>query len=149
MKTKLFFFLLACIVMGMVMPTFAVSPDKNKGDKTKTDNLSPSPLPPSPWYLTINVTDPKDSCTAYTNCTLGFFIEPVSPNCAAISATPTYTVPILWGQADYTVPIPDTITCVQVSIIVTGFCGGYPINTNTCCTCKTGYGNPCRLKICP
>jgi len=151
MKTKMFFFLMVWIVMGMVIPAFAVSPDKNKGDKTKTDNLSPSLLPPSPWNLYIHVVDASDStCYPALNCNLAFFWEPVSPNCAAIAVTPIGKVLFNFGQADYTVPIPDTITCVQVSIIdvTPGGCSSL-INTNTCCTCKTGYGNPCRLKICP
>jgi len=147
MKTRLVYFIMIYLVIGMVIPTFAISPDKSKGDKTKTENLTPAPLPPSPWYLTINVTDPKDTCYAYLNCTLAFFIEPVSQNCEALSANPFGTVPIHWGQASYTVPIPDTIQCVQVSIIdLLGTCNA-PFNSNTCCSCRGG--SPCVLRICP
>ena len=136
----------------MINPAFAVSPDKIKEDKAKKENLSPSPLPPTPWNLYIHVSDASDStCLAALNCNLAFFWETAgSDDCLPISATPTGKVPFHFNQSDYTVSIPDGVTCVRVSIIdlTIGGCS-YPINTNFCCSCKGGFGNPCRLKICP
>jgi hypothetical protein len=150
MKTKLFYFLMVCIVMGMVIPAFAVSPDKNKGDKTKTENLSPSPLPPSPWTLHIQVTDPSDTCYAILYCNLGFFISPLGANCEYPSATPTATVPFHYGQANYYVPIPDSIQCVQVTMIdlTTPSCYYLFYLNPPCCKCK-GDPTPCKFRICP
>jgi len=137
------------IVIGIVIPAFASSPDKNKGDKTKTENLTPSSLPPSPWNLYIHVTDASDStCLPALNCNLAFFWQTASLNCEAIFENPTGKVPFHFGTANYTVPIPDTIKCVQVSIIVLPPGCTSTINPNTCCTCKSGSGNPCILSIC-
>lgn len=135
------------IVIGMVIPAFADSP-RNKGDKTTTDNVSTSP--PSNWNVLIIVTDPKDTCSAYKYCSLEFFWQPGSlTNCTSVSATPTGTAPITWGQTNYSLSIPDSISCVRVMIIdPTGTCP-FPFNSNFCCSCRSGSGNPCYLKICP
>lgn len=133
----------------MIIPTFAISPDKNKGDKTKTDNLTSSLPPPPPWLLRIQVIDPSDTCLAILHCNLGFFIQPRSPNCGAWAATPTYTVPITWCKTPYYVPIPDTIPCVEVSIIVIRGNCPYKVSSNTCCTCNSGGQGSCSLQICP
>jgi|APCry1669188970_1035186.scaffolds.fasta_scaffold00834_2 hypothetical protein len=148
MKTNVFYILMTIIVMGMVIPAFAGSPEKKTGDNTKTDNLSPTPLPPSPWTLHILVTDPNDSCPAIQHCTLGFFIQPISPDCVALSTTPTWTQQFYPGTADYYQSIPDSIKCVQVSIFDLGGNCHYPFNSNTCCKCK-GDSQPCSLRICP
>jgi len=149
MKTKLFYILMTIIVMGMIIPAFAVSPEKNKGDKTKTDNLSPLPLPPSPWSLHIQVSDPDDNCYAVQHCTLGFFIQPINSDCTAFTEHPTWTLQFYPGTADYYQSLPDTIPCVQVSVcILQGFCTPSQINSNTCCECKD-RNQVCKLKICP
>ena len=40
MKTKMYLILLTCLVIGMIMPALAGSPDNNKGDKPKTENTT-------------------------------------------------------------------------------------------------------------
>lgn len=58
----------------MTIPAFAGSPN-NKGDKTTTENLTPSPLPPPGyWQAHIYVIDPTDTCGSYVNCQLAFYI---------------------------------------------------------------------------
>jgi len=145
-RTRIFYFLLVCISIGMVIPVFAVSPDKTKGDKIKVENLT-SPSPPSPWTLTIDVTDPNDSCAAYINCSLEFFVQPASSNCEAVLAYPSISIPIIWGTTSYTHSIPDYIPCVEVNIVPQPgtHCTGY--NLNSCCSCIGS--EPCKLRICP
>ena len=131
------------IIIGMVFPAFAVSPDKDKGDKTKTDNLVPSPLPPSPWTLTIHSLDRED-CP--WGCTYYFYIQAASsPDCKGLFADPPFApVQYYWGTTYYPVSIPHSIQCVYVSV---GGVGGYcRPSSNTCCTCKS---NPvCNLYVC-
>lgn len=151
MKTKLFYTLLTCFVIGMVIPTFAISPDKDKGDKTKADNLT-SLLPPPPTRnLIIQAMDPYDSCYAMIsgNCIIGFFIQPRGPSCGAVIENPNFTQQFVYGQAYYNQLVPDSIPCYQVSIIViSGNCTASDINANTCCKCR-GDNTPCKLRICP
>jgi hypothetical protein len=152
MKNKPISIFVIFIIMGMVMSTFAVSPDKTKGDKTKVDNLTP-PSPPSPWTLTIVVTDSYDSCSAYNNfgtaCSLEFILQPATSHCVGVLATPSISIPIVWGTKSYSQTIPDTIPCVDVSIVVKpGTQCNYSFNTNYCCSCN-GDSKPCTLKICP
>lgn len=73
MKTKMICLLMLCITIGMVITAFAGSPNKNEGDKTKTDCTSSTPPPPTTWDFNIIVTDPSDSCDAILYCNLGFF----------------------------------------------------------------------------
>ena len=141
MKTKIFITALTLIVIGIVIPTFASSPENNKGDKTKIDN--PAPPPPS-WTLHIQLVD-ITGCDAQ-NCNLGFLIEPADANCEAYG-TPIRTVIYEKGTNDYYPQIPDDYPCVIVRIIdLDGTCI-YLFNSNTCCKCK-GDPDPCKLKIC-
>lgn len=151
MKTKLFYFIVLSIVIGLTLQSFTISPDKNNRNKTKIANFLLTPPPPSPWLLKIEVTDPFDtSCAAYNHtggCNLAFFLIPAGSNCKPISATPNTTIPIVWGQSSYSIYIPDSIPCVQIQIVDVplGSCG-HPFNTIPCCTCRGG--NPCSFKIC-
>ena len=149
MKTKLFYFLMVIIVMGMIIPAFAVSPDKDKGDKVKTDNRALSPLPPSPWDLRIQVID-NDTCGAQ-NCNLAFFIQTATINCIGAPSVPPWSDIIRYhkGTINYSDRIPDYVSCVIVSIIDLGNPNcGYFFNSNTCCECQAD-NNVCQLKICP
>lgn len=135
----------------MVMSIFAFSPDKNNGDKTKAENLIP-PSPPSSWQLNIVVTDPYDSCAAYngngTGCNLEFFLQPATSNCVGVLAYPSTSIPIVWGTKSYSAAIPDTIPCVEVSIIpVPPSTCSYKYNKIPCCSCignSTCYFNICQ-----
>ena len=80
MKTK-FVFIQILVVAALSIHGFAGSPDKNNGDKT---NFSSLPSPPSPWTLTIDVTDPCDTCTAYPYCNLSFMLEAATANCKVL-----------------------------------------------------------------
>ncbi len=142
MKKIFFPFLMTFIVIGMVIPALAGSPN---GGKTTTGNLKQ--LPPSSWNLNILVTDPNDSCYAITNCNVGFLISWAFSNCAAISSIYNYTYPFTFGQARYSIAIPDTISCVLVSINP-GSCSPSDVNSNTCCECKSN-NQVCKLRICP
>lgn len=156
MKTKLFNLLLTLIVIGMVIPTFAVSPNKDKGEKTKsesvksenkTENLTPIPLPPPPtWNLYIHVLDAAGSCAAQAYCTFYFTIQQADANCKAIDVPFTH---VLYdpNQTDYIIPIPSDYTCVYVTITANPACS-YLYNTNSCCECKDN-NQICRLHICP
>ncbi len=150
MKTQLFYLLMLYIGIGMINPAFAVSPDKNKGDKTKTKNLTPVPLPPSPWTLHIVCLNPLDSsCYSGQNCgNIGFSIYPASPtDCHGIAANPWGFLAFNYGQVDYYQAIPDDIECVIVTINP-GSCPSSYFSSNTCCKCK-GDNTPCKLKFCP
>jgi hypothetical protein len=144
MKTKLFNLMLVCILMGILYPAFASSPDKNKGDKTKVEKLT---LPPPTWTLHIHVMDTANQCSAL-NCTgLVFLIQKSSNHCIALTTDPPIIVSYYPGTVDYYPSIPDDWPCVIVSIIDQGgSCG--PINSNTCCECKVN-NNVCKLYICP
>lgn len=150
MKTKLYYILVTIIVIGMVFPAFAGSPDKDKADKAKTDNLLPSSLPVPTWNLYIHITDDfsKDTCDAAKYCNLGFLIQPATTDCVGIPTDPPQKKPFYLGTYDYQYSISNDYPCVIVSIIdLTGNCT-HPINTNTCCTCKEN-NHVCNLKICP
>jgi hypothetical protein len=144
MKTKLFYLMVVCILMGMITPTFAFSPDKNKGDKSRSEDLTP---PPPTWTLHIYIMDTANQCTAL-NCTgLVFSIQKASNHCIAVTTDPPIIVTYTPGTADYLPPIPDDWPCVIVSIIDQGgSCS--TINSNTCCECKAN-NNVCKLYICP
>ncbi len=145
MKTNFLFILITCIVIGMVVPVFAVSPDKNKGDKTKAENLTPSPLPPSPWSLHIVVLDPCDTTCPFNQCSSWRFkLQPATVHCEGVLAIPPVYITHTWCQSDYYLSIPDTIPCVNVSIDPNGCSGSF--NPNTCCQCQNSP--PCTLKIC-
>jgi hypothetical protein len=148
MKAKLFYTLLTCIVIGIVIPTFAGSLGKDQGDKTKTDNLPEAPPPPPTWTLHIHVMDPPGSCDAQT-CNLRFIIQPATLDCHGIYAIPAIPLPYDPEQTDYYQQIPVDIHCVIVSIIddPVGFCP-YPFNNNTCCECEDS-NDVCKLHICP
>ncbi len=146
MKANFFFFLMTCIVIGMMIPAFAGSPE-NKGDKTKIDYLSLSLPPPSSWNLNIVVTDPNDSCYAYLYCNVYFLISWAYSSCQAISSIYNYTYPFTPGTYKYTIPIPDTIPCVLVSLTVAQPCSNPQVNSKTCCECLT-RDNICYLSIC-
>lgn len=149
MKTKLFYILMTAIVMGMVIPVFAGSPDKKQWDNTKKETPATSLTPLTDWTFNIIVTDPNDSCQAYKNCQLEFYIQAATAGCEGVSSYPTFTpIPIVKGQRSYQGPtVPSEIPCVKVSIIkVNPLCQG-DINSNTCCACFGG--GPCYLKICP
>ena len=148
MKTKLFYLLMLNIGIGMINPAFAVSPDKIKGDKAKTEILTPTPLPLSPWTLHIVCTDPTDTCYGLFNCgTIGFNINPANSGCHAIVAAPSGFKPFIYGQVDYYQSIPDTIPCVVVTINP-GTCNSNLFNSNSCCKCR-GDNTPCKLRFCP
>jgi hypothetical protein len=148
MKTKLFYFLMVFILIGMVIPSFAITPKKDNGNKSKTETLTPPP--PSPWQLNIQVVDACDTCAAmYSGCTIGFYIQHVSTNCIAVNASPYITPTFNYCQSSYSYSIPDSIPCVQVSLIFkSGGCNPNLLNTYTCCKCR-GDSTPCKLRICP
>ncbi len=148
MKTKLVCFIMVYLVIGMVIPTFAISPDKNKGDKTKTENLTPAPLPPLPWTLHIVCTDPTDTCFALFNCgNIGFNINRATADCHSAAANPLGFLAFNYGQVDYYQSIPDTVGCVIVTINP-GTCPSSYFSSNTCCKCR-GDNTPCKLRFCP
>ena len=149
MKTIVFYTFLICIVIGMMIPTFAISPDKNKGDKTKTEKLTPAPLPPTTWTLHIVCLDPMDTCWGLTHCGthVGFDIHPATANCEGVLAVPPGFLAFNYGQVDYYQSIPDTIQCVVVTIDP-GQCKPSYFSSNYCCVCSPG-STPCKLRICP
>lgn len=141
--------------MGMVVPTFAGSPEKKQGDKTKTDNLSPSPFSPlTTWDLYIRVSDPNDTCYAFyqNHCQLEFYIEAQTDNCVGSQAGygPWHQA-ISYGSGGYgPIAIPTEVPCVKISIInlsTSQLCKNAPLNQNTCCACQGS--NTCTLRICP
>jgi hypothetical protein len=146
MKTKVCYILMTIIVIGMVMPIFASSPDKIKEDKTKTENPTPAPLAPTTWILHIVANDPGGQCICPNNCNAGWEIHRASDDCHAI-ASPSVFVSFVCNQTDYYQAIPDSINCVVV-IINPGGCPASTFNTNVCCKCR-GDNTPCKLKICP
>jgi len=146
------------IVMGMVIPAFAGSPDKKPGDNTKKENpvTSPTPLPaasPAPlsdWTFNIIPTDPNDTCCAYENCNLEFFIQAATEYCEGVLTSPTFT-PITIHRPNRSYPgptVPGDIPCVEVNIVVVGSCNCPPpqVNSTTYCVCR---GNDCTPRICP
>ena len=145
------------IVMGMVIPVFAGSPEKKPGDKTKTDNLSPSPLSLlTTWDLYIVVTDANDTCYDYEygNCDLYFHIESETADCdGSITNPPPFDVPITWGNRNYgAFPISTDVPCVKITIISKKSptpCTNF--NHTPCCACP--HGQPpsatCYMRICP
>ena len=156
MKTKLFTLLMTLIVIGMVIPTFAFSPDKDKGEKSKketvnsenkTENLTPIP-PPLSWTFNVVVLDPYGTCGAQ-GCTLVFEAFPANANCEVQSAISVASAAYVPGTSTYLMTIPDQYPCVIVRIIDHTVHGcQYSFNSNWCCECK-GSGTDCRLYICP
>ena len=124
------------------MPTFAFSPDKNKGDKTRAEELTP---PPPTWSLHIHVMDTVNQCSELTSCTWGFFIESATIDCIGVSTwstTKTYS-PL---QQDYNISISDDYPCVIVRLVrLTGSCSFTPQET---CDCRAN-NQICKFKICP
>ena len=59
MKTKLFNLFVILILIGFVTPIFAVSPDNNKENKTKTETLAPNP--PAIVYINVSLTNNSGS----------------------------------------------------------------------------------------
>ena len=152
MKTK-FVFIQILVLAALSIHAFAGSPYNNeKGTNTKMDCVDPSPTPPSPWYITIDVMDTSciHGCSALTNptgCGTEFVFEIDSPTTCQAIAAPTYTIPFVYCTMQYTQAIPDTVKCVLVSVSSNSptTC---PVNSNTCCKIR-GDTTPCKLKICP
>ena len=153
MKTKLFTLLMTLIIIGIVIPTFAVSPNKDKGEKSKneavnteikTTNCSPNDLPPAPWQATIIVADSAETCAAM-GCNLWIYVYQASSQCIAQAAIPIQTAPYT-GLLQYYFNIPGDIPCVIFKIVdPSGTCNA-PFNHRTCCAC---IGSPtCELEIC-
>lgn len=131
----------------MTTPTFAVSPDKTKGDKAIVENFTQLPPPPGYWNFNIIITDPHDSCSAYGNCSLAFIIQAATRNCEGVLATPHYTQPITWGTLTYPIYVPDSIPCVDVSVInLGGTCA--PFTSTVYCKCQADQSTPCKFNIC-
>ncbi len=150
MKTK-FVFIQIFVVAALSIHAVAGSPYNNeKGTNTKIDCVDPSPTPPSPWYITIDVMDTSciHGCSAITNptsCGTEFVFEIASPTTCQAIAPPTYTIPFVYCTMQYTQAIPDTVKCVLVFVNSTNGCS---VNSNTCCK-NRGDTTPCKLKICP
>jgi hypothetical protein len=154
MKTKLFTLLMTLIIFGIVIPTFAISPDKDKGEKSKTENVKieiktlnclSNDLPPSPWQATVILADSINTCAAM-HCNLRILVYQASENCIAQSAIP-YTSLLYNGGLSMSLFIPDAFPCVIFKIVddPLNSCDA-PFNHKTCCACK---GSPiCTLKIC-
>jgi hypothetical protein len=152
MKPKFIYILMTIIVMGMVIPAFAGSPDKKPGDNTKKENPVASPAPLTDWTFNIIVSDPNDNCCAYTTCTLQFNIQAATEHCEGLLTDPEFQpITIVQGQKSYQGPtVPGDIPCVMVNIIVDPGCTCTPlpiINSNTCCICRGD--TDCILRICP
>jgi len=150
MKTNVFYILMTIIVMGMVIPAFAGSPDKKPGDNTKKENPVVSPTPLTDWTFKIIPLDPTDTCCAYENCNLEFFIQAATDYCEGVLTSPTFTpITIHRPYRSYQGPnVPGDIPCVEVSIIVVGSCICPPpqVNSTIYCVCR---GNDCNPRICP
>lgn len=144
MKTKFFTLLITLISIGMIIPTFAISPDEEKGEKSKTVNCSPSDLPLAPWDAIVIVADSINTCAAM-QCNLWIYVYPSSSQCVAQSANPIQTAQYT-GLLQYTFNIPGDTPCVIFKIVdPSGTCDA-PFNQRTCCACIGSQ--TCVLKIC-
>jgi hypothetical protein len=153
MKPRFIYILMTIIVMGMVIPAFAGSPEKKPGDNTKKENPVASPLSPlTTWNLYIRVSDPDDTCYAFTHCSLEFYIEAQTDDCVGSqSGYGPWHQAITWGYSGYgPIAIPTEVPCVKIKIINTTNtleCKNAPLNQSTCCACQST--NTCTMRICP
>jgi hypothetical protein len=154
MKTKLFTLLMTLIIIGFVIPAFADSPEKDKGEKLKTESVNseiktticlPNDLLPAPWTAKVIVADSVETCAAM-DCNLYILVYQASDHCVAQSAIPIASQQYT-GALSYSFQISDEIPCVIFKIVdyPSGSCNA-PFNHNTCCACKTS--NVCTLMIC-
>ena len=156
MKTKLFTLLMTLIIIGIVFPAFAGTPDKNKGDKSTTEPVKseiyngdcpPSYPPPTPWTATVIIVDTTETCAAQ-GCNLLFLAFPASDHCVAQSAVPVGYAQYHQGSFSFPITIPSTdIPCVIIRITddPVGSCNA-PFNKNECCICQPSP--TCTLRIC-
>jgi hypothetical protein len=155
MKTNAFYILMTIIVMGMVMPAFAGSPDKKPGDNTKKEIPAASPLSPlTTWDLYIVPTDAADTCADYNNpyCYLYFHVESETNDCdGSITNPPPFDVPITYSTRSYgPYQISNDVPCVKVTVISKASPPCTHINTTPCCTCPHGQSSAtCYIRICP
>jgi hypothetical protein len=153
MKTNVFYILMTIIVMGVVIPAFAGSPDKKPGDNTKISNLPTSQLSPlTTWNLYIVPTDPNDTCSSYKFCHLAFHIVSATSDCeGTMTDPPPFDELITWGNRSYgPYQISTDVPCVEISIIDKDSppCTSQ-ISTHTCCTCNHNGSGTCYIQMCP
>jgi len=152
MKTKLFITLIACVVVGIVFPAFAVTPDKEKEAKTKVEvvaNNEECPLPPTLVTIPI-ILDVSSGCSAIYCTNLWIIVRPATSSCEAIGSTILKDQQYVQGNNSFNLIFdPLTYSYVIITLYSPGHnpCPGYN-ETTSCCEDLSDI-KTCTLQICP
>ena len=142
------------IIIGIIKPVFASSPEKDKEEKTKkktiiSDNLS-SLLPATRTTVTFHiiVLDAEESCDAQ-DCNLLLIARPATLGCMGVGDDILNRVRYVSGTSDYYLEVTTSNPCVLICFIDNpqGSCkSGF--NSISCCE---WMNNPqiCYLYVCP
>ena len=131
------------IIIGMVLPTFAASPDKAKDENSKVDPaLLPDPL--TTWTLTVYIDDADIDCPAQY-CTLRILMVPADSYCVPVSSTllvdfrytPGTSLYYFNGSTNYAYGL----------IYLYDGSGSCEYNKNICCE-TIGNNMSCHLYVC-